>query len=423
MNYVFYNTFMTLCDLGILHMYNETRNTTEKTDLKESRCGIRLGKRIRAQENFLFENKNLYSKLGAGELDPIEKVVYDSIVSAAADNKKSDVFSPYGLCCIFYVLLQITEGTTKQALLNILENYELKIEDSFYENIKSHIIFFFHEDKCKTLFNVIELIIEFKDTDKRSDTFYSTIYKKTSKIFSSLFSPQIESPLFLMNTVYITSEWLNKFNPRDTKMKKFYNKKCFYKIPMMRQKGVFNYLYADGLRFIRIDLENFSESLCLVIVLPDTNFYIPPQLHMEFKNEFKRLATRDCQYYTVDLEIPKFKIETECNLNKVFNGLLSSDIINKDLELNKDFSPYDTTKMNIKHKTIIEFSESGICTGESYSQNVSNLVAKNTISFFCNRSFVFYLLDIRNSQVLNSEGSFSFIFPVLVGRYTGPKNN
>ncbi|WUR04399.1 serpin-type proteinase inhibitor 20 [Vairimorpha necatrix] len=439
MDIFFQYKLMIICNLSILHMYNEIRNTSEDIYFDKNKEVARLGKRMEAMERMLCEIKRLRTLYSIGKGTLVEGEVYNAVLAAITDSFKSDVFSPYGFCSTLCMLLQITEGEIKESFLNILKTYGFRLDESFYHDMKNHISSLTNidvqpgvknllcHDKRQKIYDYIERckkIFRFKcEKDSNSSENVSNKFMRIiNALFrnKSLFSP--ERPLFLINSVYFKGEWLNKFNPEHTSMKKFYNKDKTSKVSMMKQKNIFHVLYKNKLHFLRIDLKDFFGVLCLVIVLPDKNFYIPEQLLLEFKIEFRKLISGDCTIQNVDLELPKFEIETECNLNKVLNTFFHSDLMDKEFKLNSSFSPYDIIKMNIKHKTTIEFNESGICTEETNLQNESFLNDKHSINYFCNRPFVFYLFDIRKLQVKSDENLETPFFPVVVGRYTGPNN-
>ncbi|WUR04400.1 serpin-type proteinase inhibitor 21 [Vairimorpha necatrix] len=437
----FYHKLMVLCDLSILHMYNEIRNTTECTDLDKYRGESRLGKRTQAVEDRLSARELIIDSIYS-DFRPIERVVYKAIISASADNFKSDIISPYGFCTIFCVLLQITDGNTKKNLLKIIENHGYNLDDSFIEEMNKNFSsltckcdevriknLLCHDKnekiekllkKCKNEFNVEEVIQYFKDDENQFDDVSLNVFNQISKTFNNFINHQIERPLIVINTINIKGKWCKQFNPKNTALKKFYNGKKYFKVPMMKQQGVFKYLYEDGLHFLQMDLKEKSDLLYLVIILPDTDIYLPEYLHFEFKNEFKKLITGDCQSFNVDLEIPKFKIETECDLKKVFGSFLECDLMDELLGYVSESKSSDNKKMNIRQKAAIEFTESGVSTQESNPLYESEIIDDLLISYHCNRSFVFYLFDTRNIQVGKNEDLMTSIFPLLVGRYTGP---
>ncbi|WUR04404.1 serpin-type proteinase inhibitor 23 [Vairimorpha necatrix] len=451
-SYKFNNTFdpmkslyctkvMVLCDFSILYFYNEIRNTTGCVDIIKARSGYKLGIRVEIFERMKCKTLNMDYMFGFRFIGPFDNAILNSIFLNAADSYKSDIFSPYSFCVVFCVLLQITEGNTKKSLLKIIESSGLTLDDSFYKdmskNFKSLVSectqiginnFLCHDQNVKIdvllkktnkQFNVEEVIIDFKENYNAIEVVGDVISDKTCNLFSNFFSPKVVKPLYLINTVYFKGAWLNQFNSKDTSFKNFYNNTNTCKVPMMKQKGVFKYIYADGLNFLRIDLKGCIDSLCLIIVLPDTDIYISELLYVIYQSEFKRLITGECSSYNVDLEMPKFKIETECNLNNVFKKFLESDLMDKDLDLGVESKSLESTKINVRQETVIEFTESGICTNVKYSKNKSTIIGTKNIYYHCNRPFVFFLFDTRYPLIEDFEGLLISAFPILVGRYTG----
>ncbi|WUR04881.1 serpin-type proteinase inhibitor 5 [Vairimorpha necatrix] len=435
MNVSFYTQLIMLCDIGILQMYNEIRNTNKSSYFKKFGNNTDLEKGINVQDDSICIIKSFYTKFGVGECSSIEDEIFDAAIAAKEDNFKSDVFSPYGIWSMFCMILSIAEGETKKACVNILKNYEILLDDSFYVEMEKYFKSLMVEDLKGPFKNVLlyDKKLEIEDFIKKCKNLFSGVYKETFEnnnnellsrikdIFRNLFSVlKGEKPLVLRNTSYVRAGWLNKFNPEDTTMKDFVTKNKTILVPMMKQVGVFNCLYKGGFRFIRMDFRDYTDSLCFIIALPDKDVHIPKHFQMEFKEEFKKLIKNECLAFKVNLEMPKFKIETVCNLNPFFNNFLESNLMNEDLDFGKGFSSYDSTKMNLRHKTFIDVNESGICTRESYSRSESMLKGTHSINYHCNREFVFYVFDTRKPEIENTEKIMSAVFlPILVGRYTG----
>ncbi|WUR04883.1 serpin-type proteinase inhibitor 4 [Vairimorpha necatrix] len=432
----FESKLMTLCDVGTLYMYNDVRNTFGFYNFYKTNHSVSLGNVIIPIDKNLYQNNNICFHFDRN-IQQTETIFFDHF--------KSDAFSPLGLCYVYCALLQITKDETKLKLLKIIEDFGFNVDDSFCKNMEDYIrslggdgvelecynslsdkdslqVDEFYE-KWKEIFNFEDILFDYRNQEKTIEEVMSEIFNRSKQMFSDFYKHRIVVRLVLINNVRISGRWLCKFNTEDTKIKDFYVKNKIIQVPMIATIDEFSYLYTNGLQFISMNLLDKINSLCFVIILPDKDDYLNDQLHLSFKKEFELLVNKKCPSSVLDLEIPKFKIETECNLNKVFYKFLQSNFMDEYLELDHEFCSHRNTKVVLKHKAVIELNEVGICKEETscsrrytyndrYNKNVHH-------KFHCNRPFVFYLFDTKPPSIKCAEDSIPIIYPLMVGRYTG----
>ena len=166
--------------------------------------------------------------------------------------------------------------------------------------------------------------------------------------------------MILLNAVYFRGEWMSKFVPTLTKKMPFYN--LGNKEIKVDTMTIFeNFRYYEDKKCQTVQLDFMEDYMSAIIILPskgtDINKFIDS---LSISSEEYNKITIGLDYKKVLLQLPKFELEFEENLNKIL----------QDLGMYNAFSPKDADFTGIKkeggifinsvnHKTYLKVFEDG----------------------------------------------------------------
>ena len=157
---------------------------------------------------------------------------------------------------------------------------------------------------------------------KSADQVNSWCFLKThGKILQIVDQLDPLTKMILLNAIYFKGTWKNKFKPEKTQKKYFYNfgdQTKPVQVNMMNLETKFNYYSDEKVQVIEIPFS--KDSVSAVIFLPkklqNINDFIAELDDQKIKKYLNSLFP-----ITVDLELPKFKIEFESGLNTYLHNL------------------------------------------------------------------------------------------------------
>lgn len=155
------------------------------------------------------------------------------------------------------------------------------------------------------------------DKPDAADTINQWCKDKTNQKIDKLIQPsdlKETTRLILLNAIYFKGAWKNPFRPSSTKKTPFYiNKDETIEVDMMYKKDNYMYKFDHILdaRIVQIPYKN--ENVRMVVILPSENDGIK-ELEKKLSGcELEKIAD-DMHIDTVDLYLPKFKIEMDIDL-------------------------------------------------------------------------------------------------------------
>jgi serine protease inhibitor len=211
--------------------------------------------------------------------------------------------------------------------------------------------------------------------------------------------------MFLIDAIYFKGIWTYEFDKNKTRDDLFILPDGSVKpCQMMEQRGLYKYFENDT--FQAIDLPYGDGDFSMTIFLPvyGTNVdSLIAQFDQEKLNYWMSCFSSD----SMDIYIPKFKLECELKLNDVLTTL----------GMGIAFTPYqaDFTKMykgvsvfidEVKHKTFVEVNEEG--TEAAAVTSVVIVLTSEGYSMRVNRPFVFMIRENKSQTIL------------FIGKIVGP---
>lgn len=125
-----------------------------------------------------------------------------------------------------------------------------------------------------------------------------------------------DTRMVLVNAIYFKGFWTYQFNPKDTFKAPFYlNERDTVEVDFMKVKKHFKYGPIENLDATAIELPYKDSDISMLIILPNTKTGLSA---LEGKLNTIDLADISSNLYSqeVNVEIPKFKIEFDIELNE-----------------------------------------------------------------------------------------------------------
>ncbi|XP_076347317.1 intracellular coagulation inhibitor 1-like isoform X1 [Tachypleus tridentatus] len=213
-------------------------------------------------------------------------------------------------------------------------------------------------------------------------------------------TPPKETRLMLLNGVYFKGNWLNPFNPEDTRLEDFLNDDGkTVMVPMMHMTESVAYTEDVNLGVYAASFPYEGENMSMIILLPAENYNLT-----DVENRFTPVILDDIlssmNKYKIKIGLPKFELKNDHKLKDVLQSLGMQSAFSKH---GADFSgitgTYDLYVDEIFHKTFIRVNEEGT---EAAANTVIQIHNRRKLpEFFVNRPFLFVIRDNRNGIILS----------------------
>ncbi len=247
--------------------------------------------------------------------------------------------------------------------------------------------------------------IDFGNPPKSASTINNWVADKTNNYIKKIISPNNinnEAAMILTNAIFFKGEWKEKFDSTLTKPDRFYSiSKSKTKIDFMHQTDIFQYAEIENAQFISIPYKDNKNYFC--ILLPKKKCGIH-QLEKKFNNNLLDSIISSTTKIRTKLSIPKFKLETECDLKKPLqeSGINTVFTPQADLSGISDQKPLFISA--IKHKTFISLNETKtIATGAtavSMALTSFNPKSSEPIEFKADHPFIFFIYNKKTDTIL-----------------------
>lgn len=155
---------------------------------------------------------------------------------------------------------------------------------------------------------------------------------QTNKKITDLIKPDMlssDSRLILVNAIYFNGAWEKPFNPNHTTKGDFYiNETEKVSVDFMHIERDFRFNFLRDLNASVLEMNYRDSNFSMVIILPNSRTGLS-KLEKTMKN--LNLATIVDKLFDdeVDVDLPKFKVESEINLNDVLKNVSQLNEINQ----------------------------------------------------------------------------------------------
>ena len=223
-----------------------------------------------------------------------------------------------------------------------------------------------------------------------------TNHKIRDLITEDMLDPSVR--MVLANAIYFKGMWEYPFDKSKSRSEVFYvsEKRKTY-IPFMRRSVSVEY-YEDELAQV-IELPYAGKDLSMMILLPQKVFGIG-QLESKLDAELYEEYQESMFTKKVEVWLPKFKAETQYNLNDPLINLGMKSAFSKGADFSGMTGRKELFISDVAHKAFIEVNEEGTeaaaATGAVMSK--SSLVKK--VEFKADHPFIYLIKDNRTDAIL-----------------------
>ncbi|KAM4908121.1 serpin B12-like [Sylvia borin] len=228
------------------------------------------------------------------------------------------------------------------------------------------------------------------------------VESETQGKIKELFAPgviDVHALLVLVNVIYFKASWESKFEEEKTVQRDFkLNQNRRKPVQMMYQKGKFKLGYIEEVRAQILELPYVQKSLSMIILLPgdvaDGSVSGLEQIESTITYENLMLwASSEYMYETtVEVYLPRFKLEGTFNLNEVLQEMGMTDIFT---ESKVDLSAMSFAKSlvlsNVVHKAYVEVNEEGTVAAAGTGASIVRRSLPLTEVFMANHPFLFFI--------------------------------
>ncbi|XP_030916841.1 serpin B12 isoform X2 [Geospiza fortis] len=228
------------------------------------------------------------------------------------------------------------------------------------------------------------------------------VESETQGKIRELFAPGVidgRALLVLVNVIYFKASWEHKFEEEKTVQRDFkltQNRKK--PVQMMYQKGKFKLGYIEEVGAQILELPYAQKSLSMIILLPgdvaDGSVSGLEQIEstITYENLMLWASSETMFETTVEVYLPRFKLEGAFNLNQVLQEMGMTDIFT---ESKVDLSAMTFAKSlvlsNIVHKAYVEVNEEGTVAAAGTGASIVRRSLPLTEVFMANHPFLFFI--------------------------------
>lgn len=268
-------------------------------------------------------------------------------MEGAQDNR---VWSPVNGFIALAMLAEITEGNSRQQILNALNAPDLETLRSRVEALWED-VYFRHEDDYEVCYLANSLWLDEglnyeQDTmDALAHYHYASIYQadlqeeRAGKALrtwlnnntgglledytkNSGFSP--DAVLTLASTIYLQATWSKEFDPGKNTYEIFHAPGGDRGVTFMNKKlSQMNYYWGDSFGAVSLGLKNRTQ---MWFFLPDEGKTVDDVLKDRQYLEYLTGNTENYKYMKVNLSVPSFDIASGCDVAELFQAMGITDI-------------------------------------------------------------------------------------------------
>ncbi|KAL7642930.1 UNVERIFIED_CONTAM: hypothetical protein RMT77_006219 [Armadillidium vulgare] len=285
--------------------------------------------------------------------------------------------------------------------------YELRTSNMAYVQEKFIVTEEFLHSLQKYFLSIIKNV-DFSESEKVAKEINEAVEKETNSKITNLIPPgalTAATCLVLANAIYFKGNWIDKFNEKFTKPKKFWiTATQSLEVPMMYRESSYRLNRNLGsLKASLLALDYEGSRMSFVILLPDARDGLSD---LEEKLASVDLGELDKDAYPtkVKLYLPKFKLEESVNLNDILKSLGMTDMFDSKCDLS-GFSPVPELYVSdVLHKAFLEVNEEGCEAAAATAVIVAvrslPLRVRTEPPFIVDHPFIFYIKDKKLNNII-----------------------
>jgi len=356
-------------------------------------------------------------------VDSINDFSFEFYNEIIKDEDSNVFYSPYSIFTALSMAYEGANGTTAAEMkdvLNILQNdsvtessfgrlynllnqkndgYTVNTANAFWAN-KDYKFLDEYTNILKRYYVAEAYELDFAKNVEAAETINNWIEEQTKDKIKDMIKPDMLSDLtklVLTNAIYFKGLWEKQFDPEETYETDFHiSDNATVKVDMMQYTGeddTFNYTETDDLQILELDYQGKDVSMLLILPKENNISIAEEQLTKDNIEEWKNnLSEMDLQ-----VQIPKFKLETEYSLNDILKNMGIVDAFG-----DADFSKMDGTKSlfisKVLHKAFVEVNEEG--TEAAAATAIVVELTAVPYSFVADHPFIFLIQQKDTGAIL-----------------------
>jgi len=365
----------------------------------------------------------------SNELQPELDFYYSDIMKhMLVSENENTVISPLNTYFAFALLAEVSDGNTRQQILNML-----KVKD--IETLRNNVSDLWKSNYADTpvlksvLANSLWLNSNVKYNNGTlnllADKYYASAFSGVPgsaemdqalqmwtdnntgnllKEYTKEMSLDSDTVLEILSTIYYKAMWTEEFQERNTEKSVFHGISGDTNADMMKKTDIYGVYHADN--FTSLGL-NLNDSGSMYFLLPDEDTDINSIVSDSDVMKAVRHDGADENYSSalVHLSVPKFKVSCKTDLLDTISSLGVTDALNASLA---DFSPLTMDKKEIylskaDHAAMIEIDEHGL-TGAAYTElalTEGAVIEVDEMDFILDRPFMFIVTGADGSVLFS----------------------
>ncbi|XP_069709656.1 leukocyte elastase inhibitor-like isoform X1 [Phaenicophaeus curvirostris] len=265
---------------------------------------------------------------------------------------------------------------------------------------------------AKELYGAVLQTVDFQHATEDARIKINTwVENETQGKIKELFPPGVidtKALLVLANVIYFKASWKYKFEEQKTVQRDFkLNQNEKKPVQMMYQKGRFKLGYIEEISAQILELPYAQESLSMIILLPgdmadgSTSGLEQIESTMTYENLILWASSEHMFETTVEVYLPRFKLEGTFNLNDVLQEMGMTDIFT---ESKADLSAMSFAKYlvlsSVVHKTYVEVNEEGTVAAAGTGAVIVRRSLPLTEEFLADHPFLFFIRHNSTNTIL-----------------------
>nr|CAB3265989.1 leukocyte elastase inhibitor-like [Phallusia mammillata] len=244
-----------------------------------------------------------------------------------------------------------------------------------------------------------------KNPEKSVESINNWISEKTDgKIPSMLAKDSVDgnTALVIANALYFRGNWHSKFSEQQTEQRAFYvSHYTVVKTPFMFQRGKFRYGYVEELTLQIVELPYAGKEYSMYVLLPENFDLKKVEANLNPENLTRWIS--EIGYRTVDITLPKFKLEESLNLHEVLPKLGVTDVFDQSkADLSGLAKKPNLNVDQILHKAVLEVDEAG---GQVLAERSDADRSKERSVVYADHPFI-VVVRRRSSSVFHLMGAY-----------------
>jgi len=244
-----------------------------------------------------------------------------------------------------------------------------------------------------------------RNADGVRKTINDWVAKRTEQKIQNLLGPGVVDALtrlILTNAIYFKGDWARAFEKKATRNEPFFiATDTSIDVPMMHQSETFRYTEDDTVQAIEMPYK--GEELSMTVLLPKERDGLPA-LEQSLSADRVRQWLDGMYFRTVDVYIPKFKLEATFSLAETLKAMGMTDAFDARLA---DFSGMaDNESLFISaviHKAYVDVNEEGTeaAAATAVVMKLTSVAVREPPPVFrADHPFIFLIRDTRSGSIL-----------------------